>query len=208
MYKMNRLHLHLSDDQGWRIDIASWPNLTRYGGSTAVGGGAGGFYTKADYAEIVAYARDRFMMVIPEIEMPSHCNAALAAYPELTCDGVAPPLYTGIEVGFSNFCFEKDITFKFLDDVIRELAAMTPGPYIHIAGDEVKKMTPEQYSGSWSGRRPSSCGTARPRSRGTRSSTARCCRRPSSSTGGPTRRLRRRRHEADSLAGQPRSTWT
>ena len=146
MYKMNRLHLHLSDDQGWRIDIASWPNLTRYGGSTAVGGGAGGFYTKADYAEIVAYARDRFMMVIPEIEMPSHCNAALAAYPELTCDGVAPPLYTGIEVGFSNFCFDKDITFKFLDDVIRELAAMTPGPYIHIAGDEVKKMTPEQYS--------------------------------------------------------------
>ncbi len=146
MYKMNRLHLHLSDDQGWRIDIASWPNLTRYGGSTAVGGGAGGFYTKADYAEIIAYARDRFMMVIPEIEMPSHCNAALAAYPELTCDGVAPPLYTGIEVGFSNFCFEKDITFKFLDDVIRELAAMTPGPYIHIAGDEVKKMTPEQYS--------------------------------------------------------------
>ncbi len=146
MYKMNRLHLHLSDDQGWRIEIASWPNLTRYGGTTAVGGGAGGFYTKADYAEIVAYARDRFMMVIPEIEMPSHCNAALASYPELTCDGVAPPLYTGIDVGFSNFCFEKDITFKFLDDVIRELAAMTPGPYIHIAGDEVKKMTPEQYS--------------------------------------------------------------
>ena len=146
MYKMNRLHLHLSDDQGWRIEIAAWPNLTRYGGSTAVGGGAGGFYTKADYAEIVNYARDRFMMVIPEIEMPSHCNAALASYPELTCDGVAPPLYTGIEVGFSNFCFEKDITFKFLDDVIRELAALTPGPYIHVGGDEVKKMTPEQYS--------------------------------------------------------------
>jgi hexosaminidase len=146
MYKMNRLHLHLSDDQGWRIEIASWPNLTRYGANTAVGGGAGGFYTKADYAEIVAYARDRFMTVIPEIDMPSHCNAALAAYPELNCDGNAPPLYTGIEVGFSNFCFEKEITFKFLDDVIRELAAMTPGPFIHIGGDEVKKMTPEQYS--------------------------------------------------------------
>lgn len=147
MYKMNRLHLHLSDDQGWRIEIASWPNLTRHGGSTAVGRGAGGYYTKADFAEIVAYARDRFMMLIPEIEMPSHCNAALASYPELTCDGVAPPLYTGIEVGFSNFCFDKDITFKFLDDVIRELAAMTPGPYIHIGGDEVKTMTPAQYSG-------------------------------------------------------------
>jgi hexosaminidase len=146
MYKMNRIHLHLSDDQGWRIQIDSWPNLTRYGASTEVVGGPGGFYTKADYAAIVAYAAERHMLLIPEIDMPSHCNAALASYPELNCDGVAPPLYTGIEVGFSNFCFEKDITFKFLDDVIRELAAITPGPYIHIGGDEVKKMTSEQYS--------------------------------------------------------------
>ena len=146
MYKMNRLHLHLTDDQGWRIQIDSWPNLTRYGATTETVGTPGGFYTKADYAEIVAYARDHFMMVIPEIDMPSHCNAALASYPELNCDGIAPPLYTGIDVGFSNFCFDKEITFKFLDDVMRELAAMTPGPYIHIGGDEVKKMTAEQYS--------------------------------------------------------------
>ncbi len=146
MYKMNRLHLHLSDDQGWRIQIDSWPNLTQYGGTTETVGTEGGYYTKADYAEIVAYAREHFMMLIPEIDMPSHCNAALASYPELNCDGVAPPLYTGIDVGFSNFCFEKEITFKFLDDVIRELAAMTPGPYIHIGGDEVKKMTPQQYA--------------------------------------------------------------
>jgi hexosaminidase len=146
MYKMNRIHLHLSDDQGWRIQIDSWPNLTRYGGSTEVVGGPGGYYTKADYAAIVAYAAERHMLLIPEIDMPSHCNAALASYPELNCDGVAPPLYTGIEVGFSNFCFEKEITFKFIDDVIRELAAMTPGPYIHVGGDEVKKMTPAQYS--------------------------------------------------------------
>jgi hexosaminidase len=146
MYKMNRLHLHLSDDQGWRIQIDSWPSLTRYGSTTETTGSEGGYYTKADYAEIVAYAAERYMTVIPEIDMPSHCNAALASYPELNCDGVAPPLYTGIDVGFSNFCFEKEITFKFLDDVMRELAAMTPGPYIHIGGDEVKKMTPEQYS--------------------------------------------------------------
>jgi hexosaminidase len=146
MYKMNRLHLHLSDDQGWRIQIDSWPNLTRYGGSTETVGSPGGFYTKADYAAIVAYAAEHHMVLIPEIDMPSHSNAALASYPELNCDGVAPPLYTGIEVGFSNFCFDKAITFKFLDDVIRELAAITPGPYIHIGGDEVKKMTPEQYS--------------------------------------------------------------
>ena len=111
-------------------------------GAHEVKGGPGGFYTKREYAELVAYARDRFIMVIPEIDMPSHSNAALASYPELNCNGVAPPLYTGIDVGFSNFCFDKEITFKFLDDVLGELAAMTPGPYLHIGGDEVKKMTP------------------------------------------------------------------
>ena len=78
--------------------------------------------------------------------MPSHSNAAQASYPELNCNGVAPPLYTGIDVGFSNFCFDKEITFKFLDEVLGELAAMTPGPYLHIGGDEVKKMTPAQYA--------------------------------------------------------------
>jgi hexosaminidase len=146
LYKMNRLHLHLTDDQGWRIQIRSWPKLTTVGGSTQVKGGPGGFYTKKDYAEIVAYARDRFITVIPEIEMPSHCNAALASYPQLNCDGKAPALYTGIDVGFSNFCFDKPLTYRFLDDVIRELAAMTPGPWLHVGGDEVKKMTPEQYA--------------------------------------------------------------
>ena len=77
--------------------------------------------------------------------MPSHTNAALASYPELNCDGVAPPLYTGIEVGFSTLCVDKDITYKFIDDVVREIAALTPGPYFHIGGDEVKKITPAQY---------------------------------------------------------------
>jgi hexosaminidase len=145
LYKFNRLHLHLSDDQGWRIEIAAWPNLTAHGGSTAVGGGPGGFYTKQDYAELVSYARDRFITIVPEIDMPSHINAALASYPELNCNGVAPPLYTGIEVGFSAFCVDKDITYKFIDDVVREIAAMTPGPYFHIGGDEVKTLTAEQY---------------------------------------------------------------
>jgi hexosaminidase len=146
LYKFNRLHLHLSDDQGWRIQIASWPNLTAHGGSTAVGGPPGGFYTKQDYADLIAYARDRFITIVPEIDMPSHINAALASYPELNCDGVAPPLYTGIDVGFSAFCVDKDITYKFIDDVMREIAAMTPGPYVHIGGDEVKKLTPAQYA--------------------------------------------------------------
>ena len=146
LYKFNRLHLHLSDDQGWRIEIASWPNLTIRGGSTAVGGGPGGFYTKKDYADLVEYARAHFVMIIPEIDMPSHINAALASYPELNCDGNPPPLYTGIDVGFSSFCVDKDITYKFIDDVVREIGAMTPGPYFHIGGDEVKKLTHAQYS--------------------------------------------------------------
>ncbi len=146
LYKVNHLHLHLSDDQGWRIEIGKWPNLTRHGGSTAVGGGTGGFYTKADWADLVAYARDRFITVVPEIDMPSHINAALASYPALNCNGAAPALYTGIEVGFSSFCIDKEITYKFIDDVVSEIAAMTPAPYFHIGGDEVKTLTPEQYA--------------------------------------------------------------
>jgi hexosaminidase len=146
LYKFNRLHLHLTDDQGWRIEIASWPRLTAHGASTQVGGGLGGFYTKQDFADLIAYAKDRFITIVPEIEMPSHINAALVSYPDLDCSNIAnPALYSGIEVGFSAICVDKDVTYKFLDDVIRELAEMTPGPHIHIGGDEVKKLTQEQY---------------------------------------------------------------
>lgn len=135
-YKMNILHLHLSDDQGWRIEIKSWPKLTEIGGSTEVGGGEGGFYTQEEYKAIVEYAADRHIMVIPEIDMPGHTNAALASYPELNCDGQAPNLYTGTRVGFSTLCTDKEVVYQFVDDVFRELAALTPGPYLHIGGDE------------------------------------------------------------------------
>jgi hexosaminidase len=145
LHKMNRLHLHLADDQGWRIQIDRWPNLTRHGGSTEVGGGPGGFYTKADYAAIVRYAADRFITIVPEIDMPGHTNAALASYAELNCNNTAPPLFTGIEVGSSALCVEADVTYRFIDDVIGEIAEMTPGPYFHIGGDEVKRLTPAQY---------------------------------------------------------------
>ena len=90
MYKMNVLHFHLSDDQGWRIEIKSWPKLTEIGGSSEVGGGPGGFYTQAEYSELVRYAHERNVTIIPEIDMPGHTNAALASYPELNCDGKAP----------------------------------------------------------------------------------------------------------------------
>ena len=146
LHKLNRLHLHLADDQGWRIDIKSWPNLARHAGSSEVGGGPGGFYTQEQYSDIVRYAADRFITVVPEIDMPGHTNAALASYAELNCDGVARPLYTGTEVGFSAFCVEKEVTYKFIDDVVREIAALTPGPYFHIGGDEVKTLSAEQYA--------------------------------------------------------------
>jgi hexosaminidase len=136
LYKINYFHLHLSDDQGWRIMIDSWPRLATYGGSTQVGGGAGGYYTKAQYSEIVQYAAARKITVIPEIDMPGHTNAAQASYAELNCTGQAPPLRTDIEVGYSSLCVSKDITYQFVDDVVREIAALTPGPYFHIGGDE------------------------------------------------------------------------
>jgi len=145
LYKFNRLHLHLADDQGWRIEIKSWPNLTTHGGSTEVGGGPGGFFTQAQYSDIVAYARERFITIVPEIDMPGHTNAALASYAELNCDGKARDLYTGIEVGFSALCVDKDVTYRFIDDVVREIASLTPTPYFHIGGDEVKTLTPQQY---------------------------------------------------------------
>jgi hexosaminidase len=144
-YKMNTLHLHLSDDQGWRIEIKSWPELAKHGGSTQVGGGKGGYYTQEQYKELVQYAKDRYITIVPEIDMPGHTNAALASYAELNCSGKATELYTGTEVGFSTFCTSLDVTYKFIDDVIGELAALTPGPYIHIGGDESHSTKREDY---------------------------------------------------------------
>ncbi|MCH6198226.1 beta-N-acetylhexosaminidase [Aquiflexum sp. LQ15W] len=163
-YKINFLHLHLSDDQGWRIEIKSWPLLTEIGGKTEVGGGEGGFYTQEQYKDIVAYAQSKFITIVPEIDMPGHTNSALAAYGQLNpgitvpekgavpfdrtalgVDGMATPLYTGIEVGFSTLDTDKEITYQFVDDVIRELVEMTPGPYIHIGGDESLVTELEDY---------------------------------------------------------------
>ncbi|MEU9889447.1 family 20 glycosylhydrolase [Sphaerisporangium sp. NPDC051011] len=146
LYKVNHLHLHLSDDQGWRIAIDTWPRLATYGGGTQVGGGAGGYYTKAQYQDIVAYAAQRYVTIVPEIDMPGHTNAALASYAELNCDGVAPPLYTGTDVGFSSLCTTKENTYTFVANVLAELAAITPGPYLHIGGDEASSTPAAQYA--------------------------------------------------------------
>ncbi|TRX70997.1 family 20 glycosylhydrolase [Carboxylicivirga sp. M1479] len=135
-YKINVLHMHLSDDQGWRIEIKSWPRLTSFGARTEVGGGESGFYTQEQYKEIGAYAKARFVTLVPEIDMPGHTNAAVAAYPELNGTNKKADLYTGTKVGFSTLATRKEVTYQFVDDVIRELAAITEGPYIHIGGDE------------------------------------------------------------------------
>ena len=144
-YKMNVLHLHLADDQGWRIEIKSWPALTEIGSTTQVGGGKGGFYTQEVYKDLVQYAADRFITIVPEIDMPGHTNAALASIPELNPENQATKLYTGTNVGFSTLQTHKDFTYKFLNDVIRELAAMTPGQYIHVGGDESHSTSKEDY---------------------------------------------------------------
>ncbi len=135
-YKYNVLHLHLTDDQGWRIEIKSWPKLTEIGGKTEVGGGEGGFFTQEDYKELIAYAAERHITVIPEIDMPGHTNAASLSYPFLNGNGKKLKPYTGTRVGFSTFDARKDTVYAFLDDVIREVSEMTPGPYVHIGGDE------------------------------------------------------------------------
>ena len=144
-YKMNVLHLHLADDQGWRIEIKSYPALTATGGTTQVGGGKGGFYTQEEYRDLVKYAADRFITIVPEIDMPGHTNAALASVPELNPDNQAVKLYTGTNVGFSTLQTHKDFTYQFLNDVLRELAALTPGPYLHVGGDESHSTKKEDY---------------------------------------------------------------
>lgn len=166
-YKINYLHLHLSDDQGWRIEIKSWPLLTRIGSRNEVGGGKGGFYTQEQYKDIVAYAASKFITIVPEIDMPGHTNSALNSYgilnpgitvPEKTAkpvdrgdlgisepDDKATPYHTGIDVGFSTLNTDSPATYQFIDDVIRELAELTPGPYIHIGGDESHVTALEDY---------------------------------------------------------------
>ncbi|WP_405116782.1 beta-N-acetylhexosaminidase [Micromonospora sp. NBC_01405] len=145
-YKLNHLHLHLTDDQGWRIAVDTRPRLATVGGATEVGGGPGGCYTAADYRRVVRYAARRHVTVVPEIDLPGHTNAALTAYPELAPERVAPPPYTGTAVGFSYLDPVDERTYAFVADVLGEVAAHTPGPYLHIGGDEAFKVPPDVYA--------------------------------------------------------------
>lgn len=144
--KLNTLVLHLADDQGWRLASESWPRLATYGGALEVGGTPGGWYTQAQYTDLVAYAAARHVAVVPEIDLPGHTNAALASYAELNADGRAPERYTGTEVGFSSLSADLAVTYRFLEDVLGEIAALTPGRYVSIGGDEAHRTTPADYA--------------------------------------------------------------
>jgi hexosaminidase len=155
LYKLNTFHWHLVDDQGWRIQIKKYPKLTSSGAwrddigfgldpksATAYDkrGRYGGFYTQKDIRDVVAYAAERHITIVPEIEMPGHSSAALRAYPEFLCKGVkidTMPRKGGVFRGV--YCAGKDETFDFLADVLSEVTKLFPGKYIHIGGDEVPK---------------------------------------------------------------------
>ena len=151
-FKLNTFHWHLTDDQGWRLEILRYPRLTevgawrketivghaRTGQKTYDGTPHGGFYTQQEAREIVAYGRDRGVTVLPEIEMPGHAVAALAAYPELACTPGPFEVRTTWGVSEDVMC-PSEATFAFLEDVLREVMAVFPSEYIHIGGDEVPK---------------------------------------------------------------------
>jgi len=141
LYKINKFHWHLTDDQGWRIEIKKYPKLTDIGAKRIEGDGSihEGFYTQAQIREVVAYAKARCIDVIPEIEMPGHALACLAAYPELSCTGgpFVPRNIWGVENEV--FCAGKEETFHFLEDVMQEIIPLFPFQYIHIGGDECPK---------------------------------------------------------------------
>lgn len=142
-YKMNTFHWHLTEDQGWRIEIKKYPRLTEIGSRRAETNGDGvphgGYYTQDEVKEVVKYAGERFVTVVPEIEMPGHSLAALAAYPELSCTG--GPFNVGSSWGVFEdvYCAGDEKTFIFLKDVLNEVIPLFPGRYFHIGGDESPK---------------------------------------------------------------------
>jgi len=154
LHKMNTFHWHLTEDQGWRIEIKKYPLLTEIGSvrkETLIGHGGrppfefdgveyGGYYSQDEVRDIVEYARQRFVTIIPEIEMPGHSQAALSAYPEFSCTGGPHEVVTRWGVFDEVYCAGKDETFEFLQDVLTEVIDLFPGTYVHIGGDECPKV--------------------------------------------------------------------
>jgi hexosaminidase len=152
-HKMNRFHWHLTDDPGWRIQIKKYPKLTEISAWRNTGPGPlrsrddppqtdeiyGGYYTQDDIRDIVAYAKSRYVIVVPEIEMPGHSSSALVAYPELSCTGGPFKVQNTMGISDDVYCPGNEKTFEFLEDVLTEVVELFPSLYIHIGGDECPK---------------------------------------------------------------------
>lgn len=151
-HKFNRFHWHLTDDQGWRIEIKKYPKLQQiaaYRSGTVIGHAGhskeydtlryGGYYTQEEVKEVIRYAAERYVTIIPEIEMPGHASAAIAAYPELGCRGDQIQTERSFGVFDPIFCAGKENTFTFLEGVLTEVIDLFPGKYIHVGGDEAPK---------------------------------------------------------------------
>ena len=139
-FKMNTLHWHLTEDQGWRIEIEKYPLLTEIGSKRKDTNGVyEGYYTKKDIREIIDYAAKRHINVIPEIEFPGHSQAAIASYPELSCTGNPIDVATEWGVFKDIYCAGNDSVYKFMENVLEEVIELFPSPYIHIGGDEAPK---------------------------------------------------------------------
>ena len=151
LHKLNKFHWHLVDDQGWRIEIKKYPKLIEIGSKRKIvtrrgeisnlknPDEIGGYYTQEEIKEIIAYASERFIEIIPEIEMPGHCTSALAAYPELSCKGGPFEVPTKWGIFFDVYCPGKEKVYKFLEEILLEVIALFPSEIIHIGGDEVPK---------------------------------------------------------------------
>jgi hexosaminidase len=131
-YKFNVLHLHLTDDQGWRLEIDGWPELTRVGAAGAIGDRPGGYYTTEDFNDIVGYAAERFITVVPEFDLPGHSTALIKSYPEFGSRGVVEEL----SIATSSLDAENPRLWELINDVLGQFAALTPGRFLHLGGDE------------------------------------------------------------------------
>lgn len=144
--RFNSLHLHLTDDQGWRIEIPSRPLLTELGATTDCSEGPGGFLTLAEYGELQDYAAARHVEIVPEIDLPGHTHALLVAYPEASQDGAAREPYTGTKVGFSTVDLESAASWELVTDIVTTVAAHTRGSRVHLGGDECLTLDEAEYS--------------------------------------------------------------
>ncbi|RZU66143.1 hexosaminidase [Microterricola gilva] len=148
LYKLNVLHLHLTDDQGWRLEVPEWPSLTEVGARGAFGDRQGGFYTRADVASLVDYAADRFVTIVPEIDMPGHTAAVFASYPELAPENpLTIESIPGFDLSIGTLDPDRELTWTFVNDVVRSaVEQFRQSAYVHLGGDEAFGMADEAHA--------------------------------------------------------------